>query len=108
VSVFRPTRRVTGPDGRAWEIYAYRLRLPQRRRLRRFVLDLAVAGVHALRSDEWTIEAIAFIPRETCTWQTTTEHKGQVLALVEGHLARGDIPQRLANATYLGCRRSAR
>jgi hypothetical protein len=31
--------------------------------------------------------------------------KGVVLAQVEGHLARGDIPQRLTNATYLGLRR---
>jgi hypothetical protein len=108
VSVFRPARRVTGPDGREWEIYAYRIRLPQRRKLRRFPVDVAAAALRALRTNEWTIEAIAFIPRETCTWRTTTEHRGQVLALVEGHLARGHVPQRLANATYLGCRRSAR
>jgi hypothetical protein len=68
--------------------------------------DLAVAGARALRSDEWTIEAIAFSPRrESYAWTTTTEYKGQVLAQVEGHLTRGDIPQRLTNATYLGLRR---
>jgi hypothetical protein len=68
--------------------------------------EFALAGARALRSDEWTIEAIAFTPRrESYAWTTTTEYKGQVLAQVEGHLARGDIPQRLTNATYLGLRR---
>jgi len=32
VSVFRPSARVVAPDGREWELYAFRIQLPQRRR----------------------------------------------------------------------------
>jgi hypothetical protein len=30
MSVFRPSARVTDPHGRAWEIYAFRMKLPER------------------------------------------------------------------------------
>lgn len=30
MSVFRPSARVTAPDGREWEVYAYRFRLRER------------------------------------------------------------------------------
>jgi hypothetical protein len=73
------------------------------------LVDAGVAGIRAVRSDEWTIEAITFMPqRQSMTWTTTTEHKGQVLAQVEGSLARGHPPGQLRNATYRGWRRSAR
>ncbi len=138
MSVFRPSARVESPDGRAWEIYAYRVQLRDRdewdtgvdvdgpiqvqaalmvydgilwllllipRAIARFG-DLAVAAARSLRSDEWTVEAIVILPqRESYAWTTTSEYKGQVLAQVEGQLARGDIPPRLTNATYLGARR---
>jgi hypothetical protein len=138
VSVFRPSARVESPDGRAWEIYAYRVQLRDRdewdtgvdvdgpiqvqaalmvydgilwllllipRAIARLG-DLAVAAARSLRSDEWTVEAIVILPqRESYAWTTTSEYKGQVLAQVEGQLARGDIPPRLTNATYLGARR---
>ena len=32
MSVFRPAARLTSPDGRDWELYAYRIRLPRRAR----------------------------------------------------------------------------
>jgi hypothetical protein len=32
VSVFRPSARVVDPDGREWELYAFRIQLPRRRR----------------------------------------------------------------------------
>jgi hypothetical protein len=71
--------------------------------------DVAIAAIRAVASDEWTIEAITFVPqRQSMTWTTTTEHKGQVLAQVEGSLARGHPPGQLRNATYRGWRRSAR
>jgi hypothetical protein len=122
VSVFRPAVRVTAPDGREWEVYAYRIKVRDptpRTRGRRLLrvprllvraAAVAVAAVRALRSSEWTIEAITFQPRRTAyTWTTTSEFKGQVLAQVEGNLARGDVPQRLSNAVYRGeDRRSAR
>jgi hypothetical protein len=71
--------------------------------------QVAVGAVRMQRSDEWTIDAVAWMPKRTVyTWTTTREYKGQVLAQVEGHLARGDIPQRLTNAVYRGESRSAR
>ena len=131
MSVFRPARRVTSPDGREWEIYAFRLTLPERRPqrdapfeeregaaqavggilwllggafrlLRRLLVDLPPAAVRALRSNEWTVEAISWAPyRRSYSWTTTREFRGQVLAQVEGGIARGDVP-RPRNATYLG------
>jgi hypothetical protein len=136
VSVFRPAARLTAPDGRAWELYAYRIRLPRRARaepgfdsdlpgvrlqvlgglldgalwllgglLRLAVLllwELPRAGVRALGSDEWTIEAITWQPHRTSyTWRTTGEFRGHVLAQVEGQLARGETP-RPGHATFVG------
>jgi hypothetical protein len=73
------------------------------------LLDVGLAAARAARSDRWTIEAITFMPhRQSYTWKTTSEHKGQVLAQIEGSLRRGDVPQHLRNATYAGWRRSAR
>jgi hypothetical protein len=105
VSLFRPAAKVRSPDGVEWEIYRYRFKWkpPARRR------DLAHALVASVRSDEWTIDAVAYLPQpRICRWTTTREHTGHVLAQVEGHLARGDVPQHLANAVYRGERRSAR
>jgi hypothetical protein len=124
VSVFRPYARVTDPHGRAWEIYAFRIALPDRgsldplmsddptdpraaaltfpflicsalfRGLLRVFVDIPVAGVRALFTDEWTIEAISWAPfRSSYTWTTTREYRGQVLAQVEGGIARGDTPR---------------
>ena len=109
MSVFRPAARVTSPNGQEWEIYAYRVQW-QRPARRRDVLRSVAAAVRAARSDDWTIDAIAHLPRKTVyRWTTTTEHKGQVLAQVEGHIARGGILERPTNAVYRGeIRRSAR
>jgi hypothetical protein len=140
VTVFRPSVKVTGPEGREWEVYAYKINVGPRGyfesdlddvpvgsatvaaelwfvgalvwivmlvpRLVLRVGDVAVAAVRAAASDRWTIEAVTWLPHpERYAWSTTSEYKGQVLAQVEGHLARGDIPQHLTNATYLGLRR---
>jgi hypothetical protein len=110
VSVLHPAVRVRAPDGRGWEIYAYKVKLPPRegptRGLRRRVARAAAVCAHAvrsLRSDEWTIQAIVWLPqKQTYTWTTTREFRGQVLAQVEGHLLRGDVPHRLAHTVYLG------
>jgi hypothetical protein len=104
VSLFRAAARVTAPDGREWELYAYRFRWQPPRRKRDVLRALA-----ASLPPEWTIAAVTYEPHETVyTWTTTREFKGQVLAQVEGSIARGGIPQRLTNATYLGESRSAR
>jgi hypothetical protein len=102
VSVFRPAARTNDPDGREWEIYAYRIKLPRRTRLRRWIPELVAAAVAARKSDEWTIEAITWSPHRTSyTWKTTREYRGQVLAQVEGGIARGGVP-RPRNAAYVG------
>ena len=143
MSVFRPSVRLTSPDGREWEIYAYKLEVGGRAewdtdlfdadvgnqpaaaelavvnavawlvllvpRLLLRLLDAGLAALRTMRSDAWTIEAITFMPqRQSYVWRTTSEHRGQVLAQVEGNLARGHVPQQLRNATYVGWRRSAR
>jgi hypothetical protein len=137
MSIFRPSARVTSPDGREWEIYAYKLKVRDRDdpeglddlrtgrdwnfdglvaladivlfvvqlvpRLLARLFGAATAGIRAARSDEWTIDAVTYLPHETVySWTTTREHKGQVLAQVEGHLARGDVPQHLTHATFRG------
>ena len=143
MSVFRPSVRLTAPDGREWEIYAYKLDVAGRAesdtdvvnadvpvgpaaaelaivnglvwlvmllpRLLARLLDAGAAAIRAARSDDWTIEAITFMPqKQSYVWKTTGEYRGQVLAQVEGSLARGHVPQQLRNATYVGWRRSAR
>ena len=64
------------------------------RLLIRLCVDLPVAAVRAARSDEWTIEAVSWAPYPTGhKWSTTREFRGQVLAQVEGGLARGETPR---------------
>jgi hypothetical protein len=106
VSVFRPAVRVTGPDRAEWEIYAYRVGLPRRRRGVRAVVaalwELPRSIRRALASDEWTIEAVTWHPHRTSyRWRTTREFRGHVLAQIQGQLARGEAP-RPRHATYLG------
>jgi hypothetical protein len=86
---------VTAPDGREWEIYASKLKLPKRTRGRlRRIASVPIVALRSLRSDEWTIEAVTFAAhRESMSWTTTAEYRGQVLAHVEGALARGDAPR---------------
>ncbi len=108
MSVFHAAAKVQSPDGREWELYAYRIRWERPER-RRDVLRALAAALRAARGDDWTIDAIAHVPSKTVyRWTTTGEHKGQVLAQVEGHLARGDVPLRLTNAVYRGESRSDR
>lgn len=113
MSIFRAAARVRSPDGREWELYGYRLKLhdrdagdPSARLISRTLARIrhaVTAIIRASRGDEWTIDAVTYLPHETVySWTTTREHKGQVLAQVEGHLARGDVPQHLTHATYRG------
>ena len=120
MSVFRPSARVRSPDGRDWELYVYRFELRDDaadsgepvRLVVRLVARLVRASsalARALRTDDWTVEAITFMPqRQSYVWRTSKEHRGQVLAQVEGSLARGDVPQHLRHAVYDGFSRSAR
>lgn len=89
MSSLRPAARTTSPDGRDWEIYAYRGRVapPTGARLRR------LRTLFARRSDEWLIEAVSWAPYEQrLRWSIPGERKGQMLAQVEGQLARGEQP----------------
>jgi hypothetical protein len=88
MSSLRPSARTLAPDGRKWEIYAYRARIaPSTGRLK------SLRGLVARRAREWTIEAQSFAPYPmSYRWTTPRETKGQVLASVEGQLARGETP----------------
>ena len=91
MSSFRAAARISDPDGRAWEIYSYRFRLPKRTRRRVPYLLLDVP--RAFRTTSWTIEAVSWAPYEVrYRWTTTADLRGQVLASVEGQLARGETP----------------
>lgn len=60
----------------------------------RVLVDLPVAAARASRSDEWIVEAISWAPYPTnYRWSTTAGLRGQVLAHVEGSLARGETPR---------------
>ncbi|MDE3191948.1 MAG: hypothetical protein KGL94_14150 [Acidobacteriota bacterium] len=89
MSSLRPARRTTSPDGRHWEIYAYRERITPaaEARFRR------LRGLFPRRSGAWLIEAVSWAPYEQrLRWSIPRERKGQVLAQVEGQLARGEQP----------------
>lgn len=88
MSGLRPHARTTSPDGREWEIYAYRARIPpERKRFR------SLRRLFAPRARDWTVEASSWAPYPiTKRWTTTHELRGQVLASVEGQLARGEEP----------------
>jgi hypothetical protein len=139
VSVFRPAARVTSPDGRAWEIYVYRLRLPHRgdtfdpglaeggavgpvggsvvdmqlalglvdavlwllglvpRLLLRVLWDVPRARLHALRTDEWTVEAVTWYPvHVSYTWTIGRVRRDAAVREVARQLRRGQIPPRFA------------
>ena len=89
MSNLRPSSRTTSPDGRDWEIYAYRERVPPAaRRLRR------IRRLVAKRAQEWTVEAVSWAPYPVKhRWTVASELKGQVVASVEGQLARGEHPR---------------
>ena len=87
MSGLRPHARTRSPDGREWEIYAYRARETPPGRFR------TVKRLFAPRAKEWTVEASSWAPYPiTRRWTTGRELLGQVLASVEGQLARGDEP----------------
>jgi hypothetical protein len=89
MSSLRPKARTASPDGREWEVYAYRPRVqPPDGRFRK------IRRLFAPRAGEWTIEASSRAPYPiTHRWTTTHELRGQVLASVEGQLARGEPPK---------------
>lgn len=125
MSIFRPRVTLTDAAGRTWEVYAYRFRLDDRRPppapgerrrrrrlaraplrfLGRLLWEAPRAALRALRSDEWTIEAVSWYPSRTgYTWTTRREFRDHVLAQVEGQLARGDVP-RPRHASFHGAAR---
>ena len=89
MSSLKAVARTMGSDGREWEIYAYRERVPPPEDAR-FQL---VRRLFARRSQHWLVEAVSWAPYELrLRWEVSPERKGQVLAQVEGQLARGERP----------------
>lgn len=88
MSSLRPAAKTTDPDGREWKIYAYRARVtPASGRFRK------LHRLFARRARDWTVEALSVAPYPMgYKWTTSPETKGQVLASVEGRLARGETP----------------
>ena len=88
MSSLRPVARTMAPDGREWEIYAYRPRVePTSGRLKR------VRRLFARRTQDVAIEAASWAPYPVkLRWEISKDRKGQVLAQVEGQLARGERP----------------
>jgi hypothetical protein len=71
------------------------------RMLARVFYDFPVAALRAARSDTCLIEAVSWAPYPVkLRWEISKERKGQVLAQVEGQLARGERPM-LRNAKQL-------
>ena len=89
MSSLRPRARTASPDGREWEIYAYRERVwPESGRFRK------IRHRFAPRARDWTVEAVSWAPYPVKhRWTVAAELKGQVLASVEGQLARGEHPR---------------
>jgi hypothetical protein len=88
MSSLRAAAKATAPDGRRWEIYAYRGRTaPASGRF------LRIRRLFARRAREWTVEAVSWAPYPLrYRWTTPSETKGQVLAGIEGQLVRGERP----------------
>jgi hypothetical protein len=69
VSLFRPARRIVGPDGGEWEVY-----------------------VSLRRSNTVRIEAVTYYPhRESLLWTTTADHIERVLRQISAGLEAGDV-----------------
>lgn len=63
------------------------------RMLIRLFYDLPLAAARARASDTLFIEAVSWAPYELrLRWEISKDRKGQVLAQVEGQLARGERP----------------
>jgi hypothetical protein len=84
MSVFRPSARVTDPHGRACEISAFRMKLPERGSLDPLVSDDYI-------EPRGLVFALPF--RTSYMWTATRDYRRQVLAQVEGGIARGEKPQ---------------
>jgi hypothetical protein len=81
----RPARKVTGPDGRGWELYVTRpLGLLPARLARR------------LRPGDLRVEAITFLPRrEGYLWTTNGDHLDRVVEQIAAGLAAGELARPL-------------
>jgi hypothetical protein len=88
MSGLRPAARAISPDGREWEIYAYRPRAePASGRLRH------MRRLFGPRAQDVLVEAVSWAPYPIrLRWEIAEDRKGQVLAQVEGQLARGERP----------------
>jgi hypothetical protein len=84
MSLFRPARKLVGPDGSKWEVYVSRRR------------------VRLSRSRTVRIEAVTYLPRrESLLWTTTVDHAERVLRQVSAGLEAGDVVRPLGGV-FLG------
>ena len=82
MSLFRPARKLTAPDGHQWEVYVSRDRLRRRRTIR--------------------IEAVTYYPhRESLLWTTNADHVDRVLRQISAGIEAGDIARPLG-AVFVG------
>lgn len=69
----------------------------------RLLWDLPRAGLVALASDSWTVEAITWYPQRTShSWITQRAHRREVVAEVGRQIADGQLPPNPRNARYAG------
>jgi hypothetical protein len=73
------------------------------RLLLRLLWDPPRAGLAALASDRWTVEAVSWYPQRTShRWITQRRHRREVVAEVGRQIAAGRFPPKPRNATYTG------
>jgi hypothetical protein len=93
----QPVQETTVGDAPSWqgaviESVVFLVTLIPRMLIRAFY-DLPVAAFRARNSDTLFIEAVSWSPYELrLRWEISKDRKGQVLAQVEGQLARGERP----------------
>ncbi len=93
MSFLRPARKVTAPDGRAWEIYVSRFSPPSGSPLR-LLLTFPRTLARGLRSEELRVEAVSFHPwPESHLWLTSRDHLGRVVEQVAAGLEAGQVAQ---------------
>lgn len=87
MSLLRPARTVTAPDGRVWEIYVSRVKPPSSKPSDRSPPSRDEGVTRELR-----VEAVCFFPwPESHLWLTTKDHLARVVEQVAVGLGAGQV-----------------